>query len=89
MSKRLTRPYARSTVRDTPSAKSQHLTVRDAPSAKRVRRAKKAGAGAAGASRERDGPRRSWRLWSPTSPRTRDATKTEPLAARGVRGPLL
>jgi hypothetical protein len=53
MSKRLTRPYARSTVRDTPSAKSQHLTVRDAPSAKRVRRAKKAGAGAAGASRER------------------------------------
>jgi hypothetical protein len=48
-----TRPQARRTVRDTPSARSEHLTVRDMPTAKATRRAKKASAGIAGASRER------------------------------------
>jgi hypothetical protein len=49
-----TSTHARSTVRDAPSAKSQHLTVRDTPSAKETRRAKKPGAGVGGASRQRE-----------------------------------
>jgi hypothetical protein len=48
-----TRPQARRTVHDTPSARSEHLTVRDTPSAKETHRAKKPDAGVAGASRQR------------------------------------